>query len=387
LCSVVAAVLVVRVVLTAGQTPDNDWRLASEALYDDRSDEAERLARQALASRPLDGRAYAVLGRVALQRGELTRAQQFSALAVRRAPRHVGSLMLDGEMALERRDYMDAVARYDRLLRVFPSSATVTMPVLLQLAMDADGRSELLARMAATPAPPWRLEFLRHFAEGATDRAALADVFVPLADTGGLAPAEVDLFLGRYVREGEVAMGRELWSHLVPTDWRRTPMATPFNGDFEITQRVGGPFEWQIDPVPGVEVGLRMSPTGQGRALRVAFAGRRSAFRHVRQLLALPPGSYQLRWQSRFDELQTPQGLRWVLRCSGRAGASLPPAPLLATPARRGNQRWQREEAAFTVPAECPGQLLELELHARIPAETLARGSAWFDKLEIVAQP
>ena len=45
---------------------------------------------------------------------------------------------------------------------------------------------------------------------------------------------------------------------------------------------------------------------------------------------------------------------------------------------------WRGEQADFTVPAEgCTAQWLQLELQARIPAETLARGTAWFDNIVV----
>jgi hypothetical protein len=381
LVSAAALALGVRVVQTAPYPLDHDWQQASEALFDDRNDAAVHHARQALSRRPLDGRPYAVLGRVALQRGEVAQAQQLSALAVRHAARHVPSLLLDGEMALERRDYMDAVGRYDRLLRVFPGAAPTVMPVLMQLALDADARSEMVARLATAPRPPWREEYLRWHATRVDTLGALDDLFVPLADRGGLSPREIGYYLERYVRAGDVAGGQRIWRLLLPSPVRQRD-ATPYNGDFEERASVGGPYEWQLDTLPGVEAALRPPPGREGKALRVGFTGRRAAFRHVRQLLALPPGRYQMHWESRFDRLETPQGLRWTLVCShGPAREAL-----LATPPRRGNRRWGSEEAQFEVPAGCPGQWLTLELYARIPAETQARGSAWFDGLRIEPQ-
>jgi hypothetical protein len=44
---------------------------------------------------------------------------------------------------------------------------------------------------------------------------------------------------------------------------------------------------------------------------------------------------------------------------------------------------WTTVEEPFTVPADCPAQWLVLKLDARIPAETLAVGGAWFDDVRI----
>ena len=106
----------------------------------------------------------------------------------------------------------------------------------------------------------------------------------------------------------------------------------------------------------------------------------RSAFRDVRQLLLLPPGTgYQLRWRSRLDGLQAARGLRWTLTC-----ADGPAGTILASEPSAGSSPWLQHAAAFDVPPDCPAQWLILELDARIAAETQAMGTAWFDDLEVV---
>ncbi|MFM1886737.1 MAG: hypothetical protein RL026_1894 [Pseudomonadota bacterium] len=370
--------------LRGGLLPANDaWAEATDAFYDDRPRAAERLARQALAERPLDGRAYAVLAQVALQRGESAAARRFVALALRHAPRDANALMLAADLALEGKDPAAAVAPLDHLLRLYPQQAGAAEPQLLRLAAQPAAHPALLQALQAEP--PWRDRFLRRFANEASTRDALPPLFEPLAAQGGLRPAEMAEYLGRYVREGEVAEARRIWTRLAgqaagagdaPSDTALPELI--WDGGFELAESLGSPFEWQVEQVAGVEAGRRLALRGSGHHLRLAFAGRRAGYRGVRQLLTLPPGRWQLSWESRYESLETPQGLRWALRCV--------PAntELLATPPRRGSADWRRETAAFTVPAEgCAGQWLQLELHARIPAETQARGTAWFDNLAV----
>ena len=89
------------------------------------------------------------------------------------------------------------------------------------------------------------------------------------------------------------------------------------------------------------------------------------------------PGSHTLRWAYRLDALNTPRGLRWVAACAS-TGAELGVSPLLA-----GQAAWREAGFAFEVPVGCPAVALRLELAARIPAETQAYGTAWFDDVRL----
>jgi hypothetical protein len=117
-----------------------------------------------------------------------------------------------------------------------------------------------------------------------------------------------------------------------------------------------------------------------GLALRVEFEDRRVAFRHVRQLLALVPGTYRLEGRVRWDDLRGERGLVWTLTCAenGRVIAETDPVT--------GRRDWRTFEQDLVVPAEnCGGQWLTLRVPARIAAEQRLGGVAWFDDLSIQA--
>ena len=63
--------------------------------------------------------------------------------------------------------------------------------------------------------------------------------------------------------------------------------------------------------------------------------------------------------------------------------ATAPALRIMATEAERGSSPWEARNAVFRVPADCSAQWLVLELDARIPAETLASGTAWFDDVRV----
>jgi hypothetical protein len=275
--------------------------------------------------------------------------------------------------ALARSDWADAIRHYDRLLRVSPALSANVFPVLVAMAGPDDTRPALVACLAGDP--PWRLAFLREVARAAPDPQPL---FRELRHNAELRPDEAAAYVGRYVTDQRFGEAFALWAGLLPAE-ELAHLTSPVDGDFEGTLTSITPFSWDIRPVKGVEAAVRTLPDGNGHALRVQFMGRRSAFSNVRQLLLLPPGDYVLSWRQRLDGLQAARGLRWTVTCADGGKQRI----MEAEP-EVGTSPWASRVSAFTVPAVCSAQWLVLELEARIAAETLAAGTAWFDDVRVL---
>jgi hypothetical protein len=295
---------------------------------------------------------------------------------VRHAPREVLARAMAAQEAIERSDWADAIRHYDRLLRVSPELSVNVFPVLVAMAGTDETRPALAASL--TDDPPWRGAFLREVARVAPDPQPL---FRDLLHDSPLKPEEAAAYVGRYVSDQRFSEAFALWASLLPAD-QLTHLTTPVDGDFEGEMTSIPPFSWDIRPVKGVEAAVRMLPDGSGHALRLQFMGRRSAFSGVRQLLLLPPGAYVLSWRERLDGLQAARGLRWTVTC---ADGGL--QRIMATEPEAGTSPWATRALAFVVPADCSAQWLVLELEARIAAETLAAGTAWFDELRVRPAP
>jgi len=111
----------------------------------------------------------------------------------------------------------------------------------------------------------------------------------------------------------------------------------------------------------------------------VGFDHQRVPFRHARQLMVLTPGHYLFEGHQRAEDLMTPRGLAWEVTC---AGSSL---PLASSAPLKGNSGWTEFAFEFDVPEQgCAAQWLELVLAARVEAEQMVEGRAWFDDLRIV---
>ena len=353
-------------------------KLSEQRLIEGRLDEAEALARRSLAADPLDGRGYRVLGNVAGLRGDSKQQQAMMDLAARHAPRDVPARAWAAQIALANENAAAAVRHYDRMLRVAPEQQPIVFPVLIGLASIPEGRDALVSTLAGHP--PWRAEFLRDLARGGPSPGDLQALFGDLRARGGISAEESAGFLGRLVQERLWDQAFVAWAGGLTAE-QLANVTAPMDGGFENLSPASGPFDWVITRRPGIEASVQSLPDRSGHALRIEFQGQRSEFRDVRQLLLLPRGrGYQLEWRSQFEALEAARGLRWTITC-----ADGPAMTILATEPGAGTRPWRASSVTFDVPARCPAQWLVLELDARIAAETLARGTAWFDDVRIVS--
>lgn len=381
----IAAVLAVLLALAAWRVlrhPEPGYRLAEKAFHEGHGAEtAARLARSAIHSRPLDGRAYRVLARSIQEQGGPEMAAVIYRIAAERSPRDLPSQAWLLDQALKRGGYDEALSRIDQMLRVQPEARPKLYPVLKLLAAQPSLQPGF-AKLLQEP-PPWRTEFLQYLAAEA-DSSSVFPLLERLRHSRtGLSPAELAPWLDRLGRDQRWGAAYLTWiESLEPGS--RARIGNIFNGSFE-TEPSGMGFDWRFDPVPGARIARAQVTGAEGRlALQVAFEDRRVPFQHVRQLLVLGPGQYRFSGHSRLDQLRSERGLVWTLTCAedGRTIAETEPFS--------GNHGWREFELATSVPAEkCGGQWLTLRLPARIPAEQRIGGTAWFDglRMERVASP
>jgi hypothetical protein len=327
----------------------------------------------ALRTRPIDGRAYRVLSAAAP-----TPAAELALLdiAVALAPRDVAGHLLLARNALEGGRFDVAIDHFDRLLRVEPQVLARIYPMLEAVAMTPQAQDAFAERLEA--GPPWRRSLLRQLSGGAPDAAAIAPLFTRLARSGdGLDDDELRGWLDRLAREGEWGPAYLTWVGTLPAE-RKLAIGNVFDGGFE-GEPSGLGFDWRFGRVAGARID-RVAGEGKGArgaVLRVRFAHQRVQFRHVRQLLALPSGSYRVSGRVRLESLSTERGLVWTVNCV-QGGRKIGESAAFTG----DHPDWRPFEFRVDVPAEkCGGQWLTLRLPARIAAEQRIGGSAWFDDL------
>ena len=337
---------------------------------------ARGLALKALQSNPLDGRGFRVLARLADKAGDVEATARFYAMAVKRSPRDLPSHAWLFEHHLRAGRVAVALLHGDQMLRVQPELAKRLFPMLAELSVDPAAAPALARRLVAVP--PWREKFLLMLFRNATDgRRLLGLVAAITGGDSGLGQAELAAWLERLIADQAWDEAYAIWASQRPLGVM--PLANVYNGGFE-TEASGLGFDWRFEHVAGASIELLAGDGVSGRqALSVGFDHQRVPFRHARQLMVLTPGHYLFEGHQRAEDLMTPRGLAWEVTC---AGSSL---PLASSAPLKGNSGWTEFAFEFDVPEQgCAAQWLELVLAARVEAEQMVEGRAWFDDLRIV---
>lgn len=336
---------------------------------------AAELARRAIAANPLDGRAYAALARAEADGG--TPDVGLAGIATRRWPLDPAAHAALADHHLREDCLACALPHIDALLRVRGDAREAVFPLLLEVLVrlpDPGPLAEWLGRN-----PPWRAAFLARAGRDIDDPAPMHRLMQALHQSAA-PPSDAELrhWLARLERDGRFVEAWFAWVQSLPAE-RMDALGNLYNGSFEWPASGYG-FDWRIARVAGARVEQANAGGSNGdMALRVAFQHQRVDFRHVSQLLLLPPGRYSLSGRVRLDALRNEHGLIWQVQCIGpralRLGQSQP---------FRGASPWRDFDFDFEVPAaDCPAQWLRLQLDARAAADRFIGGEAWFDALRI----
>ena len=341
---------------------------------------AAELVAASLGADPTSGLAYTALSRLKEAQGDLAAAERAMETASDMAPRR-NDVQMEAAAFWMRRGNMERAMRHWDVALTFGTELRPRMfPQLLKLA-ENPARLPAFAPLLLQPVEWWPAFF--EYAAGNAERVDTLHALFSLQAQGPntATPAALRAFLARLQREGQWVDAYFIWLNGLPKD-QITMIGNLFNGGFEYRISNAG-FDWIADQVPLVlvETAATHGSTGS-RALHVVFRGSKTAYRHLRQHLLLPPGSYHLRGRVRPESLETAYGLQWVLRCADRNGTQLAMSERFI-----GSDQWRHFSVAFSVPeADCDGQVLRLELAGRAALDYEARGGIWFDDLSIEQQ-
>jgi hypothetical protein len=341
---------------------------------------AFQMLERALVENPVRGMTYARLGALSELHGDGARARVAVDAAIRHAPESVDVRLVSSVVELARNDLLAALLHWNVALQRRSSLRQELYPTLLSLAEQPGNLPafvELLDRGALGPWWPW---FVAYAAERAGQLETVASLYAVSRDSEHNPVRERPLgqVLLRLQREGLWLDARLAWLESLPEE-QLAGMGNVFNGGFEVPITDMG-FDWIRQRAGHIVVERMPTQAVEGdHALLVQFRGPRVQFRHLSQLVMLPPGSYVLRGQARPDGLETAHGLLWTVACANAPGRRLG-----ATSHFKGRGGWQAFEADFVVPAEnCPVQVLRLELGGRVALDFDARGAVWFDAMSI----
>ena len=361
------------------QQPQVLAAMAEQALQRGETKRAAVLARQVLRHEPLSGEAFRILAQSAEGEGQAQSALNLYRIAAQRAPRDLQARAWLAEYYLAQRDYPQALAQLDRVLRLSPERARSLNPVLVKLAAEDQAFAEALADTLGY-SPPWRagmLAALHHRATG--NPVASGRVMQALYAKGKLSPEEYAQWLDGLLAQGR--WGEALARWVGTLSMQDGPLPLVYNGDFaRVPSDVG--FDWRQRRVPGVLLEFTQPAGAQALAAHFQFLGRRVPNSGLEHPLVLLPGKYQLLLRMRAHALRSAIGLQWQLVCAGKGGVVLRSDPV------DGSFAWQEQRIAFNVPAQgCPGQWLRLVNPVAAGAAQIAAGELWLDHARIVRLP
>jgi len=312
-------------------------------------------------------------------RGDRATADQLVAAAVRLAPAYARTHQRAAGYWAARGDLAALLAHASQALILAPAARDTFFPMFQDLLAHPE-RPAALADYARTR-PPWWPDFFRHVARHAP-RTALDALYALHRQRGAppLSPGERTAYVNRLLRDGDATRAYLHWMGGLSTA-ERAQLGLLYNGRFDLPLD-NQPFGWVVKTPAPFRVRTGTTAGARGSALELRFRQFTTRFDHLRQRLLLPPGDYQLQGRVRLDALQSPAGLQWRLECAAGTPSDAGRVLAASTPLV-GIAPWRDFALPFTVPAECPQQVLKLVSAGTRPFEYRLEGGLWFDEFAV----
>ncbi len=348
-------------------------------------DGSEAAWRARVAQNPADHVALVVLARVLEQQGNAAGARAAMSEALRLAPADRQALIEAGAFHLRAGDAAQAVPYLRQVADLYPEARAGLWPAFVAV-LDG-GRADAWFAGIARDNPDWWPQFFDHACAKARNAAALQKLLGVRADAGTAGANERRCLIDRMQRENQWPGAYQAWLNSLPAGERKH-IGYVYNGDFELPLSNLG-FDWTIPAQEGVFVTTRPAAGAGGpRALEVEVVNKRWSLPPAQQYLMLAPGRYRFEGRGRADRLQTWLGVQWGLYC--RPDGTRAARQLARSGPYLGTSGWEAWREDFAVPADCPVQLLRLELanprrDAVTPGDVAARldGAVWFDDFRV----
>jgi hypothetical protein len=332
---------------------------------------ARRYAERALRADPLAPGVHRALAQVAEEANDESAEAVFDWKAARYA-RDGNAQFAVLQRSLAIRDFEEAANRVDLLFRGQAQALWGRIaPALANTIAEPELALQLARKLGQNP--PWRQVFLEHTFARSSSVDALLAFYAILPEPND---AETRLLLERLVREGAYDAAHQLFLRMIPSE-RLDEARLLYNSRFQYGVS-NLPFDWVITRMPNTLTEVRRDRSR--RLLRVSFFGGRTPYRNVNHLMALAAGKYVLSGNEQAIAFNNPRGMRWRIFCTAKPEENLGASGLLA-----GDTPQRPFQVSFTVPPNCPFQILQLELAFRVALEQEATGSVVYSDLAVAA--
>lgn len=348
-----------------------DGRVAAHAaalrLIEKQSDAAHtvaRLARQALRRDPTAVEAVATLGYVEQTQGNTPGAKRLFAYAERLSRRDLQTQLWAIEQASAAGDVPKALQHYDIALRTNTSASDLLFPILAQAITAPEIRGEMVALLAKRPV--WGPSFIVYVGGKGTQPEVGALFFIALHHAGILIPDDAAAALISKLIGSDVAEDAwRLYQILHPGVDRQHSRDSRFVGG----RGVPSLFDWI--PVNDAGVSASILPGTHGLfdfAVSPSVGGLL-----LQQMQALTPGVYRLSGHSIGIDQPAASMPYWMLSC--RNGREI--GRITVSPSAQAGGMF---EGRFTVPADCPLQVLSMVAR---PSDAPSGVSGQIDRVQL----
>jgi tetratricopeptide (TPR) repeat protein len=310
--------------------------------------DARHSARSALARDATAVGAVQIMGITAQTAGDLDQAGRWLAYAKRLSRRELQTNLWAIEYHVLRGDTGRVLANYDLALRTSAQARDTLYPVLGGAIGETDVARGLLGVLRRRPL--WSADFLSFIASDNRVPPDVATNFLTRAHGNGLNIPAAGL---------QVLVSRSLQAQAVETAWRayrikrpEAPRRRVRDPGFAALPETPTLFDWTLAEDGSI---LAQTDNVDGRGKLNVNAGTGAAGLAAQQAQALPQGSYRLTVTT--DEVALSDGsLTWTVSCGD--GRELAKLAMARSSARRN------AATSFRIPAECPFQLLKLDVFA-----------------------
>lgn len=306
--------------------------------------ESRRLYRAALERQPLSATALALAGLDANATGDTRRARLLMEAAQHRDPRVVLPRIWLFNDYMQSRDLAAALDEVGPLSALQSNARGAVSEVLTAMAMTAEGRAALRAKLATNPF--WRSGFFQAVVQNPSAQFGVLALLVSIPPNSdpALARAEQMAVFGTLVSRNQGARAYQAWHQSIPPAYAARAGAV-YDGSFAGWPGAP-PFNWALGS-DGNGRAERVSAPGMpgGTALSVRFTAN-SAMVLASQMIRLAPGTHRLQVIARRPGTEANAGrLAVTATCQASQLASLPLDDIGEQP--------RRLMAGFTVSPTC----------------------------------
>ena len=334
-----------------------------------------------LAARPFDALALVNFAQSANSKASTTAAdrERMLVLASQLAPHDIDVAKALAARAFERGDVLAGLNHVAQWAKISPVDRSSAMDILL----SAAGSREWASFINEAVKTNWVLgDALLGAACSKLGVNQLLALGAAISRSTAISNQTATCISTKLIAENQAPAARAFWLGTL----RPLPpkIGYVFNGDFSLPLG-NGPFNWKLavggEFRDGFRVGLATgaAPDRKASALQVRFNGRRVDSALATQSLALPPGTYRLRYATKQSGFVGAESARWVLRCDA-AGTSIEQRPELTQALADG---WSTNSGLFTITEPCTGQSIRLELSSRLQQLTGINANAAFADIEV----